>query len=90
MPRSRDNAGNVYQYRYFGGFRLLLAMLVMVQRFGADLAPAPMAKALAPYGSGSVAPATQQARSVELFAGALYDRTATSSAIAVPTSVVPA
>jgi peptidoglycan/LPS O-acetylase OafA/YrhL len=49
------NAGNVYQYRYFGAFRLLLAALVMVQHFGADLAPASLASALAPYGCGSVA-----------------------------------
>jgi peptidoglycan/LPS O-acetylase OafA/YrhL len=55
MPQSGYDSGNVYQYRYFGGFRLLLAVLVMVQHFGADLAPAPLASALAPYGSGSVA-----------------------------------
>jgi peptidoglycan/LPS O-acetylase OafA/YrhL len=55
MPQSCYDAGNVYRYRYFGGFRLLLAVLVMVQHFGADLAPAPLALFLAPYGSGSVA-----------------------------------
>jgi peptidoglycan/LPS O-acetylase OafA/YrhL len=46
---------DVYRYRSFGGFRLLLTVLVMVQHFGADLAPAPLATALAPYVSGSVA-----------------------------------
>src|ERR1700744_4517595 len=55
MPQSWSNTGNAYRYRYFGGFRLLLAVLVMVQHFGADLAPAPLASALAPYGPGSVA-----------------------------------
>ena len=33
----------------------MLAVLVMVQHFGADLAPAPLAVALAPYSVGSVA-----------------------------------
>ena len=55
MWQARDNAGSVYQYRYFGSFRLLLATLVMAQHFGADLAPAPLAAALAPYMTGSVA-----------------------------------
>ena len=55
MWQARDNAGSVYQYRYFGGFRLLLATLVMAQHFGADLAPAPLAAALAPYMTGGVA-----------------------------------
>ena len=58
MAKVRQNANNVdnfYRYRYFGAFRLLLAVLVMAQHFGADLAPAPLASALAPYASGSVA-----------------------------------
>jgi peptidoglycan/LPS O-acetylase OafA/YrhL len=55
MWPARDNAGSVYQYRYFGSFRLLLATLVMAQHFGADLAPAPLAAVLAPYMTGSVA-----------------------------------
>jgi peptidoglycan/LPS O-acetylase OafA/YrhL len=55
MQRIRHSADSVYQYRYFGGFRLLLAALVMTQHFGADLAPAPLAVALAPYAPGSVA-----------------------------------
>jgi peptidoglycan/LPS O-acetylase OafA/YrhL len=55
MQRSGGNAESPYQYRYFGGFRLLLAMLVMVQHFGADLAPSSLAVALAPYSVGSVA-----------------------------------
>jgi peptidoglycan/LPS O-acetylase OafA/YrhL len=49
------SADSVYQYRYFGGFRLLLAALVMAQHFGADLAPAPLALALAPFAVGNVA-----------------------------------
>ncbi len=44
-----------YRYRYFGAFRLLLAALVMLQHFAADLAPEPLATALAPYGEGSMA-----------------------------------
>jgi peptidoglycan/LPS O-acetylase OafA/YrhL len=55
MRQISYNADSVYQYRYFGGFRLLLAALVMAQHFGADLAPAALAAALAPYASGSVA-----------------------------------
>src|ERR1700748_2272948 len=55
MPQSFANTGSGYQYRYFGAFRLMLAVLVMVQHFGADLAPAPLASFLAPYGFGSVA-----------------------------------
>ena len=42
-------------YRPFGGFRLLLAALVMWQHFAADLAPAALADAMAPYAVGSVA-----------------------------------
>jgi hypothetical protein len=53
--QNRYGSVGVYQYRSFGGFRLLLAVLVMVQHFGADLAPAPLATALAPYLTGSVA-----------------------------------
>jgi peptidoglycan/LPS O-acetylase OafA/YrhL len=45
----------IYQYRYFGAFRLLLAVLVMTQHFGADLAPAALAGAMAPFAVGSVA-----------------------------------
>ena len=55
MQRLGGDVESPYQYRYFGGFRLLLAVLVMVQHFGADLAPAPLAVALAPYSVGSVA-----------------------------------
>ncbi len=44
-----------YRYRHFGGFRLLLAALVMLQHFGADLGPEPLARALAPYVPGSMA-----------------------------------
>jgi peptidoglycan/LPS O-acetylase OafA/YrhL len=55
MPQRSRSADSVYQYRYFGSFRLLLAMLVMEQHFVADLAPAPLAIALAPYAFGSVA-----------------------------------
>ena len=53
--QNRYGSVGVYQYRSFGGFRLLLAVLVMVQHFGADLAPAPLATALAPYFTESVA-----------------------------------
>jgi peptidoglycan/LPS O-acetylase OafA/YrhL len=55
MPKRGHSADSVYQYRYFGSFRLLLAMLVMEQHFVADLAPAPLAIALAPYAFGNVA-----------------------------------
>ena len=44
-----------YRYRHFGGFRLLLAMLVMFQHFAADLAPLPFARAFAPYPVGGIA-----------------------------------
>ena len=44
-----------YPYRYFGVFRLMLATLVMVQHFGADLAPYELTVALAPYTVGDVA-----------------------------------
>ncbi|WP_428535069.1 acyltransferase family protein [Rhodopila sp.] len=44
-----------YRYRHFGGFRLLLAMLVMLQHFAADLAPLPLARAFAPYPVGGIA-----------------------------------
>jgi hypothetical protein len=50
-----QSADGAYQYRYFGGFRLVLAALVMIQHFAADLAPAPLAAALAPYAVGSMA-----------------------------------
>jgi peptidoglycan/LPS O-acetylase OafA/YrhL len=55
MQAGRETAGNAYRYRYFGTFRLLLASLVMAQHFGADLAPAPLAVALAPFTFGSSA-----------------------------------
>ena len=55
MQNVRQSADSFYQYRFFGGFRLLLAALVMAQHFGADLAPAALAKALAPFAFGSVA-----------------------------------
>lgn len=42
-------------YRYFGGFRCLLAVLVVLQHFLANLAPEPLASASLPYGFGSVA-----------------------------------
>jgi peptidoglycan/LPS O-acetylase OafA/YrhL len=49
------SADSVYQYRYFGTFRLLLAALVMAQHFGADLAPESLALAMAPFAFGGVA-----------------------------------
>jgi peptidoglycan/LPS O-acetylase OafA/YrhL len=52
---ARRSADSVYQYRYFGTFRLLLAALVMGQHFGADLAPAALAVTLAPFALGNVA-----------------------------------
>jgi peptidoglycan/LPS O-acetylase OafA/YrhL len=55
MKRNKNKTDSVYQYRHFGTFRLLLATLVMTQHFGADLAPAPLEVALAPYAVGSVA-----------------------------------
>ena len=55
MRRLQEGAQAPYRYRYFGGFRLLLATLVMLQHFGADLAPAPLAAALGPYAVGSMA-----------------------------------
>jgi peptidoglycan/LPS O-acetylase OafA/YrhL len=55
MRKIQRTADSVYQYRYFGGFRLLLATLVMAQHFGADLAPAALAVALAPFAIGNVA-----------------------------------
>jgi peptidoglycan/LPS O-acetylase OafA/YrhL len=53
MRSVHGSAESVYQYRFFGGFRLLLAALVMAQHFGADLAPAPLAVALAPFAVGN-------------------------------------
>src|SRR5271165_2151975 len=44
-----------YQYRHFGGFRLVLAALVMLQHFAADLAPEQLAKVFAPYALGGMA-----------------------------------
>jgi peptidoglycan/LPS O-acetylase OafA/YrhL len=51
----RRVADGIYQYRYFGTFRLLLAALVMGQHFGADLAPAALAETIAPFALGGVA-----------------------------------
>jgi peptidoglycan/LPS O-acetylase OafA/YrhL len=42
-------------YRHFGGLRLLLAMLVVLQHFLANLAPEPLATASLPYEFGYVA-----------------------------------
>jgi peptidoglycan/LPS O-acetylase OafA/YrhL len=42
-------------YRHFGTFRLLLAILVVLQHFLANLAPEPLATASLPYEFGSVA-----------------------------------
>ena len=44
-----------YQYRHFGTFRLLLAGLVMLEHFAADLAPARLADAMMPYPVGGLA-----------------------------------
>lgn len=44
-----------YIYRPLGAFRFLLASLVMVQHFGADLAPEPLSRLLAPYYMGDMA-----------------------------------
>jgi peptidoglycan/LPS O-acetylase OafA/YrhL len=55
VQSARRSADSVYQYRYFGTFRLLLAALVMGQHFGADLAPAALAVTLAPFALGNVA-----------------------------------
>ena len=55
MQKTLEATQASYRYRYFGGFRLLLAALVMLQHFGADLAPAPLAVALGPYAMGSMA-----------------------------------
>lgn len=42
-------------YRLFGGFRLLLALLVAVQHFGASLTPPAVRELLAPLAPGNVA-----------------------------------
>ena len=55
MQLLRSSTDASFQYRYFGGFRLVLAALVMLQHFAADLAPAPIAGMLAPYAMGSMA-----------------------------------
>jgi peptidoglycan/LPS O-acetylase OafA/YrhL len=55
MQLTLRSADSIYDYRFFGAFRLLLAALVMAQHFGADLAPAPLALALAPFAPGSAA-----------------------------------
>jgi peptidoglycan/LPS O-acetylase OafA/YrhL len=46
---------HVSAYRFFGAFRLLLAIMVLVQHFGANLAPEELALLLQPYEVGSVA-----------------------------------
>lgn len=53
QPQDRRAAG--YHYRTFGTFRLILAAMVMLQHYAADLAPAPLTAALAPYFMGSMA-----------------------------------
>ena len=55
MTLADQNQKSGYRYRHFGGFRLLLAMLVMFQHFAADLAPLPFARAFAPYPVGNIA-----------------------------------
>lgn len=47
-----DRAGG---YRYFGAFRFLLALLVMLQHFFANLAPEGIALAMQPYEIGTIA-----------------------------------
>lgn len=44
-----------FTYRHFGAFRFLLAILVLLQHYLANLAPQPLATATLPYGFGSVA-----------------------------------
>ncbi|MBN8925146.1 MAG: hypothetical protein BGO51_05815 [Rhodospirillales bacterium 69-11] len=44
-----------YRYRPFGAFRLLLAAMVMLQHFCADLAPEPLMRLVGPYGIGDMA-----------------------------------
>lgn len=51
----RQNTVPAMAYRHFGGFRLLLATMVMWQHFAADLAPAWLAHAAAPYDLGDIA-----------------------------------
>jgi peptidoglycan/LPS O-acetylase OafA/YrhL len=54
--RNQEPSGRAaYVYRPFGAFRLLLASLVMVQHFGADLAPEGLRSILAPYYMGDMA-----------------------------------
>jgi len=55
MTMADRNGNDRYRYRHFGGFRLGLAVLVMLQHFAADLAPAPLTAAFAPYAVGSIA-----------------------------------
>ena len=55
MRQTSQNTGSVFQYRYFGGFRLLLAMLVMTQHFGADLCAGPAGGGPGALHAGSVA-----------------------------------
>lgn len=44
-----------YRYRYFGLFRLLLASLVMLQHFAANVAPEAVTLNIQPYEPGSIA-----------------------------------
>jgi peptidoglycan/LPS O-acetylase OafA/YrhL len=55
MIRDTSDPGSPYRYRHFGAFRFVLASLVMLQHFGADLAPEPLMSALAPYRMGDMA-----------------------------------
>ncbi len=55
MQSARPNTAGAYQYRYFGGFRLLLAALVMLQHFSADMAPVALGKVMVPYTVGNIA-----------------------------------
>src|ERR1700760_2948596 len=55
MQAARSDTAGAYQYRYFGGLRLLLAALVMLQHFAADMAPVALGRVVVPYTVGSVA-----------------------------------
>ncbi|MBN8874810.1 MAG: acyltransferase [Rhodospirillales bacterium] len=54
-PKAAVAGTGGYRYRHFGAFRLLLAVLVMLQHFCADLAPEPLMRLVAPYGIGDIA-----------------------------------
>ena len=55
MPNEAASRPGSYVYRPLGAFRFLLASLVMIQHFGADLAPEPLRALLAPYYMGDMA-----------------------------------